>query len=236
MPIIRRTACFLAVILLLGLHTPALIGQDSSATKTALTNQDVMGMVKTGLSQEVVLAKIKVGPCGFDTTPDALKALKAADVPDAVILAMVEASAATMKMPVTTEPNLKPAAGLELAHLRVYRQRRFVGAALAPSIYIDGTQIARVGDGRRCTIKLTAGTHTVRSDDKSSVISIEAKAGEEYFVRVEEATGFWKGHGKLTMVPAEQGAPEYKLQKPVEADRKIATDMIEEDTAPPESK
>jgi hypothetical protein len=50
---------------------------------------------------------------------------------------------------------------------------------------------------------------------------------------VDEATGFWKGHGKLTMLMPEQGSPEYKLQKPVEEDRKLAKDMIEDDAETP---
>jgi hypothetical protein len=116
-----------------------------------------------------------------------------------------------------------------VAYLRVYRQKRFTGSALAPSIYVDDKQIARVGNGRRFSMRLLPGTHTVRSDDKSSAITLETKPGQEYFVRVEEATGFWKGHGKLTLVLPEQGNPEYKLQKPLEEDRKTARELIEEE-------
>ena len=116
------------------------------------------------------------------------------------------------------------------AYLRVYRARRVVGSALAPSIVVDGKQIVRVGNGRRATIKLSPGSHSIGSDDKSSSISLEAKSGQEYFVRVDEEPGMWKGHGKLTLLAAEQGSAEYKLQKPVEEDRKVAKEMIEDDT------
>src|SRR6266704_601271 len=98
----------------------------------------------------------------------------------------------------------------EFAHLRVYRQRRYAGSALAPSVFVDEKQVARVGNGRRFGLKLTPGTHTIKSDDKASAISLEAKAGQEYFIRVDETTGFWKGHGKLTMLMPEQGSAEYK--------------------------
>jgi hypothetical protein len=87
-----------------------------------------------------------------------------------------------------------------------------------------------VGNGRRASIKLTPGTHTIRSDDKSPAVSIDAKPGQDYFIRVDEETGFWKGHGKLTMLLPEQGRAEFQLQKPVEEDRKFAKDLIEEDT------
>ncbi len=125
------------------------------------------------------------------------------------------------------------AASGDFAHVHVYRQRRYAGSALAPSIFVDDKPVARIGNGRRVSIRLTPGSHTVRSDDKSSVISVDAKAGQDYYVRVDEATGFWKGHGKLTMLMPEQGSPEYKLQKPVEEDRKLAKDMIEDDAETP---
>lgn len=49
------------------------------------------------------------------------------------------------------------------ALLHVYRQRRYMGNALAPSIYVDGTEVAGIGNGRRVTIKLVAGKHTFTS-------------------------------------------------------------------------
>jgi len=123
----------------------------------------------------------------------------------------------------------------EFARLRVYRQRRYVGSGLAPSIYVDEKQVARVGNGRRVTIRVAPGPHSIHSDDKSSSISLDVKAGQEYYVRVDEETGFWKGHGKLTLMMPEQGGPEFKLQKPVEEDRKFAREMIEEEPqAPPD--
>jgi hypothetical protein len=60
-----------------------------------LVNKDVTEMLKAGLSMEVVIAKIKTSESKFDTSPAALQDLKNANVPDVVILAMVNASAAT---------------------------------------------------------------------------------------------------------------------------------------------
>jgi hypothetical protein len=127
-------------------------------------------------------------------------------------------------------------AATDSALLHVYRQHRYAGSALAPSIYLDDKQIARVGSGRRVTIRLTPGSHTVRSDDKSSAISLDAKPGQDYYVRVDEETGFWKGHGKLTLLLPEQGAAEYKLQKPVEPDRRFNKELIVEDSDAPADK
>jgi len=128
------------------------------------------------------------------------------------------------------------AAAAEQVRLHVYRQRRYEGSALAPSIYVDDKQVARVGNGRRVTISLNPGAHTIRSDDKSSAISLDAKAGQDYYVRVDEATGFWKGHGRLTLMLPEQGAAEYKLQKPIEENRIINKEMVIPDSADSASK
>ena len=126
-----------------------------------------------------------------------------------------------------TSAVVAPASDGSLLH--VYRQRRYEGSALSPSIYMDDKQVARVGNGRRVTIKLSPGPHTVRSDDKSSAISLEAKAGQEFYVRIDEATGFWKGHGRLTLVLPEQGVAEFKLEKPIEGDRIVAKEMVAEE-------
>src|SRR5215203_2675240 len=56
---------------------------------TSLTNKDVLEMIKAGLTADVVVAKIKTTSTSFDTSPTALAELKSANVPDAVILAMV---------------------------------------------------------------------------------------------------------------------------------------------------
>jgi hypothetical protein len=69
--------------------------QSQKAEAKPLTNGDVLDMLNAGVSQDIVVAKIKKSPCEFDTSPAALKALRAANAPDAVVLAMVEASSAS---------------------------------------------------------------------------------------------------------------------------------------------
>lgn len=76
----------------------ALAWQNSQATQvgsTTLTNRDVLEMLKAGLGQEIIIAKIKSSDCAFDTSPETLKALKAANVPESIILEMVQSP--TMK-------------------------------------------------------------------------------------------------------------------------------------------
>jgi hypothetical protein len=64
--------------------------QQSQSSGDRLKNQDVLDMLKAGLSSEVVIAKIKSSAFAFDTSPQTLQELKMAGVPEAVVLAMIE--------------------------------------------------------------------------------------------------------------------------------------------------
>jgi hypothetical protein len=70
------------------------IAQESQQTATAevLTNQTVLDMLKSGLAPEIVIAKIKASQTKFDTSLNAIQELKKAGIPDAVVLAMIQAS------------------------------------------------------------------------------------------------------------------------------------------------
>jgi hypothetical protein len=72
---------------------PAPVPNKPQAASTALKNKDVVEMLKAGLTADVVVAKIKSSETDFDTSPAALAELKAANVPDDVILAMVKGPA-----------------------------------------------------------------------------------------------------------------------------------------------
>ncbi|MEM4203818.1 MAG: hypothetical protein QXS54_07095 [Candidatus Methanomethylicaceae archaeon] len=68
--------------------------QQAAAQSAALTNEDIIKMVQFKLGDAVIISKIKTSTCRFDTSTEALLKLKEAGVSDAVIQAMVEASAA----------------------------------------------------------------------------------------------------------------------------------------------
>src|SRR5215207_3927691 len=70
----------------------AKIVQPSNATvqqSQPLTNADVLKLVEAKIATEVVAEKIKTSACDFDTSPDALRALRDAGVPDSLLLVMV---------------------------------------------------------------------------------------------------------------------------------------------------
>ncbi len=82
-----------------GTTTTATAQNDPSPGQTAgenaaLSNTDVVEMVKAGLSEDVVLAKIRACGCQFDTSIAALSRLKASGVPDSIVVEMIELSSA----------------------------------------------------------------------------------------------------------------------------------------------
>ena len=93
--------------------------QITPAMTRRLTNQDIITMVELGLSDDVVIAKIRSmsanGPdsVSFDTSTEGLKALKAGNVPDSVIKVMINpspppATVIAASAPMTIDPNLPP--------------------------------------------------------------------------------------------------------------------------------
>lgn len=109
-----------------------------------------------------------------------------------------------------------------------YRYKQFVGSALAPSVYCDETQLARMENGRYFAVNVDPGRHTFRSNDAQSGVQLDVKPGQEYYIRVEIAAGMMKGHGRLILTAAEQGR--YELQsnklKPLDANKVVDSSRV----------
>ncbi len=97
------------------------IAQDQAGAtlRKRFSNQDVIEMAKLGLSDDVMITKIRQAYEGgtdgvsFDTSIDGLKALKAANVPDSVIKVMINpapppATVVEGTSPISVDPNLPP--------------------------------------------------------------------------------------------------------------------------------
>lgn len=80
--------------------------ETTPAAKTdgqVLTNKDVTDLLKSGLSAEIVVAKIKNSKTNFDTSTAALQDMKTSGVPETVVLAMIQAGLpAPVVTPVST--------------------------------------------------------------------------------------------------------------------------------------
>lgn len=105
------------------------------------------------------------------------------------------------------------------ATVYIYRYKQFVGSALEPAVYCDESELGNMDNGRYFKVKLDAGKHAFRSNDKQSGLELDLKSGEDYYIRVEIAAGFMKGHGRLMLMQKEQGAYEIKKLKPIDASK-----------------
>jgi hypothetical protein len=86
-PSMIRAVLVLALVALVGLSLPGA----TSLAQEVLTNDSVIQMVKAGLPEAVVIAKIKSTATKFDLKTDSLVSLKKAGVSDKVLEAMVAA-------------------------------------------------------------------------------------------------------------------------------------------------
>jgi hypothetical protein len=111
----KKLACFTAMACILLFALSALAQEPVHR----LNNQDVVEMVKLGLSDDVIVAKIRAvvaagdGTVAFDTSVDGLKALKDGNVSDAVIKVMINpapppAPVVAAVAPMTVDANLPP--------------------------------------------------------------------------------------------------------------------------------
>ena len=122
------------------------------------------------------------------------------------------------------------------ATVYIYRYKQFVGAALAPSVYCDEVQLARMDNGRYFATTFEPGKHIFRSNDEQSGIVLLATAGQQYFIRVDIAAGFMKGHGRLQLMDSQQGTYELTSDKlkPLDAGKVVAKDKVSVEVAHPQ--
>ena len=114
MKMTRVFASFLCFLLLV--CAPSEGNQDQHKR---MTNADIVNLAQVGLAEDVIIAKIRAvsaadpSAVAFDTSLDGLKALKGANVSDAVIKVMINPSSPSVMMvgsatPTSLDPNLPP--------------------------------------------------------------------------------------------------------------------------------
>jgi tetratricopeptide (TPR) repeat protein len=119
----RSTALFWLSVLFLPIAPGAFAAE-------VLTNDAVVSMVKAGLGDAIVLDKIKTSQGQFDLSTPGLVRLKESGVSDAVIKAMIEASAPAAPPP--PAPVVADALARETANaIALYRQGKVVEAEAA---------------------------------------------------------------------------------------------------------
>jgi hypothetical protein len=135
--------------------------------------------------------------------------------------AATEAANTSEAKPAEAAPatDAKPASEEQNGVLYFYRIKQYAGSALEPSVYCDEKELARMDNGRYFGVSLAPGKHTCRMGDKQTGFELDVKAGQSYYAKVSIEVGFWKGHGRLTLLQPEQGAFELKKVKLIGVDK-----------------
>src|SRR5258708_7182694 len=115
----RISSAVVLALLLCALTAYHADGQDTNGLRKRLTNEDIIDMVKMGLSDDVIISKIRTASAAgaetisLNTGVEGLRSLKEANVPDSVIKVMINpapppAPVIAASTPMTLDPNLPP--------------------------------------------------------------------------------------------------------------------------------
>jgi hypothetical protein len=104
----------------------------------------------------------------------------------------------------------------------VYRQSKYVGSALKPSVYIDGNQAARLGNGRYASLQVAPGKHSFESSmKKEAPLEVDVKPNGTVYLEMIILTGTWRGGGRLIPVGEEEGKTAVLRLKPSDGQQAI---------------
>jgi Protein of unknown function (DUF2846) len=82
-----------------------------------------------------------------------------------------------------------------------FREGHFNGAALKPSIFLDGKEMDRLTNGRWFSVHTEPGKHQLQSSAKNEPATvIETVAGQTTYVQMVILQGTWRGGGRLLQV------------------------------------
>src|SRR5688572_4833068 len=85
----RKNSCHLLFLAFLLNTFALLVAFPAQTTRETLTNEKIVELVKLGLSETLIVAKINRSICECDTSTAAITRLKVAKVSDAIIVAML---------------------------------------------------------------------------------------------------------------------------------------------------
>jgi hypothetical protein len=178
MPPIRvtsRRAHFVRVLLVVVVSLLAVLVGPLSRTRGSaqdvLTNDSVIGMVKAGLAESVIIQKIRASPRKFDTSTDGLIKLKAAGVPDKIVEAMISGGAPAAAAASPADPTI--------AHVSAAGTR-----PLKPAQGEIETSVAPFA-GSRQEVVIPAARAEYRMSDKQPVFSTNLTAEQWALVRLK---------------------------------------------------
>lgn len=116
----------------------------------------------------------------------------------------------------------------------VYRASKYTGSALKPSVYVDGNQVARLGNGRYISLQLAPGKHSFESSmKKEAALELEVKPSETVYLEMVILTGTWRGGGRLIPVGQEDAKSALLKLKPADGKQAAGPEASAQSQPPP---
>jgi hypothetical protein len=163
----------------------------AALAQETLTNQGVVEMVKAGLSERVIIAKIRTSPTNFDTSTDGLIALKKGGVSEKIIEAIMSPSAPPPAAAAAPPPPSAPAGSVAMVPPGT-------GMPARPTVFlvVGGKEVemmAASGEVQRNRTPYSRSTELViggtkaknRTVDRQPVFVINSEPGEMPLVRLD---------------------------------------------------
>lgn len=148
----------------------------AKAVDQVLTNKDVMDLLKSGLSAEIIVAKIKSSKTNFDTSTSALQELKTVGAPDSVVLAMIQAGASS-SVPISAATTTKEVVVDDGTPVEI------------ELLTVASSEVMKAGD--------VVDFKVVRAVEFKGVTVIEKDAIAKGRITEAKKAGFWGRAGKL---------------------------------------
>src|SRR5262245_26747944 len=167
---------------LLAASSAALFAQET------LTNQSVVEMVKAGLSERVIIAKIRTSPTNFDTSTDALIALKKNGVSEKVIETIMSPTAAAAPVAPPAAPSGSVAAAPPAAGYAPSRPTVFLvvgGKEVELTASGGEVQRNRTPYSRSTELVIAGNKAKNRTPERQPVFVVTSEPGEMPLVRLD---------------------------------------------------
>lgn len=138
----------------------------------------------------------------------------------------LEGSSLVAISPPAEEAGTEPKSASEQVTIFIYRPKKIIAKALEPSVFVDGTELARMDNGRYFALKLPPGKHIVHLTDEKKGYAVDMGPGQAYFFRIGIEAGMWKGKGKITLDDPERAIAEIKKIKFIDQDKIKAPTLV----------
>jgi hypothetical protein len=105
----------------------------------------------------------------------------------------------------------------------VYRQGKYVGSALKPSVYVDGNEVGRLKNGRYLSLQLAPGKHNFESNQKEAALEVDVKSKDTVYLEMVILNGKFRMVGRLVPVAQEDAKNALGKLKPMEGNQGTET-------------